>query len=260
MMLLRDRPLVLLIVVTIVLRLVVELGYRVEKRRGTRDDKRHEQNVSTRDQLGLLLSLLLGFTLAMSLSRYDLRKQLVVNEANAIGTSMLRVELLPEQVRPRVRELFREYVKMRISVARAGLDERAIGRVRAQSKPIQEEIWRSTIVASEASPTPITGLFVQSVNETFDLEDARLAALENRIPLEVWAMLSLLSALAAYMLGTTVFEKSAWAMFVVPLMIAVVAALIADLDTPRAGFIHDDQRAMERLLDQNSPNAPSVAP
>jgi hypothetical protein len=216
--------------------------------------------VATRDQLGLLLSLLLGFTLAMSLSRYDLRKQLVVNEANAIGTAMLRVELLPAPLRPRVRELFRDYVTMRLSFARAGLDEDAIASVRARSKPIEEEIWRSTMAASEASPTPITGLFVQSVNETFDLEDARLAALENRIPPEVWTMLSLLSALAAYMLGTTIFEKSTWAMFVVPLMIAIVAALVADLDTPRAGLIHDDQRAMERLLDQNSPNAPSPAP
>jgi hypothetical protein len=260
MMLLRDRPLVLLIVAAIVLRLVVELGYRVERRRGARDEKRHEQNVATRDQLGLLLSLLLGFTLAMSLSRYDLRKQLVVNEANAIGTAMLRVELLPDQVRPRLRELFREYVKMRISFAQAGLDEREIGRVRAQSKPMQEEIWRLTVTASEASPTPITGTFVQSVNETFDLEAARLAALENRIPLELWAMLTLLSVFAAYMLGTTIFERSRWPMLVVPLMIAVVTALIADLDTPRAGFIHDDQRAMERLLDQNSPNAPSPAP
>ncbi|HLH04820.1 MAG TPA: hypothetical protein VKX25_18785 [Bryobacteraceae bacterium] len=80
--------------------------------------KRHEQVTASRDALGILLSLLLGFTLAIALPRYNLRRQLAVDEANAIGTNQLRAELLADPARGRIRNLLAEYVEARVASPR----------------------------------------------------------------------------------------------------------------------------------------------
>jgi hypothetical protein len=184
----------------------------------------------------------------MAVTRYDLRRQLVVDEANAIGTTNLRVDLLPEPARTRLRPVLREYVESRLAFSHAGLEARALEDARKRSKRLQVELWESTVAAAEESPTPITARFVETVNHTIDLDESRLEALENRIPVGLWAMLWLLSLLAAYMTGATVEERSALSMLLPPLMIAVVMALIADLDTPGAGVIQEHPHSIERLL------------
>ena len=97
--LLFDEPFLLLIAAVPAFYGLVEIGYRLGQRGRRVGEKYHEQFAATRDQAGVLLSLLLGFTLAMALSRYDVRKQEIVEEANAIGTMQLRGELVPEPAR-----------------------------------------------------------------------------------------------------------------------------------------------------------------
>ena len=69
-----------------------------------------------------LLALLLGFTFAMSVNRYDLRKQLQVDEANAIGTTWLRAGALLEPARSLEQQLLKEYVLVRLEFFSAGTD------------------------------------------------------------------------------------------------------------------------------------------
>ena len=243
---LRDYPLLLLLIMVPLLAGMVELGFRVAQRGRRTEELYHQQFAATRDQAGVLLSLMLGFTLAMALSRYDLRKQLIVEEADAVSTTKLRADLLPEPARSQAMPLFREYVEARIEFSNAGLDKQAIDRARAKSAKLQEQLWTLAVAAAEQRPTPITALFVQSLNETIDADDRRLAALENRIPRPVWAMLGML-ALTSLLVGLSLHKRSLSAMLIPPLMFAVVSLLIADLDTPGRGFVHTGSDALEQL-------------
>ena len=92
-----NEPSALFFVVFAILLVVAHIGYRVAQLRSAEaSEERHTQIVSARDGTGLLLSLLMGFTLAMALPNYELRKRLVIDEANAIATTNLRAQILPE--------------------------------------------------------------------------------------------------------------------------------------------------------------------
>lgn len=241
---LNSRPVALFVVSLTLLFVTIELGYRLQRLGNVNDEKRHEQLKSTRDQITWLLSLLLGFTLAMAMTRFDRRVQLIVDEANAIGTTFLRADLLPEPARTKARSLLVDYVSARVEFSKEGLEARG---ALARTKDLQSELWRLAASAAQQSPTPVTALFVNSLNETIDLHATRIAALENRIPRPVWVMLGLLALLTALMFGLSQRERLPTSMLVPPLMLAVVLSLIADLDTPRTGLIRVDMKSIERL-------------
>jgi hypothetical protein len=257
-MILVDYPLALFVISFIVLWIILEIGFRFARRAGEHiDPERHEQIVGTRNDVAVLLSLLLGFTLAMVLSRYDLRKQLVVEEANAIETTGLRARMLPESARDASQELLREYTDARIAFSEAGLNTQNLEAAIKRSKRIQNDLWQQAIVAARQNPTAITGLFISSLNETIDLDTKRWAALKNRIPAAIWLMLALLSVLTCLMVGYSYRRRFVPSMLVPPLMIAIVVTLIADLDTPGSGLIRIGHESIERLkADQQtvSPN------
>jgi hypothetical protein len=245
---LRDHPLLLLVVLVPLLYVLVEIGFRLGQRGRRVEEKYHEQFSATRDQAAVLLSLLLGFTLAMAVSRYDLRTQDTVAESDAIDATMLRAELLPEPARSRVRPLLHEYVDARLEFTRAGLNRTALDRALATTDQLRKQLWVQAVRASEQQPTPITALFVQSLNETFDAGDESLAALENRVPRPIWWMLGMLVAVTALLVGLSLQKRSWWAMLLPPLMFAVVTLIVADLDAPGRGLIHTQMQSLERLL------------
>jgi Protein of unknown function (DUF4239) len=253
-----DYPLWLFGFLLIVLTGVVEVGFRLTLRAAPEvDPERHEQIVGTRNDIAILLSLLLGFTLAMVLSRFDLRKQLVVDEANAIGTTSLRGAMLPEPSRSKVQELLRQYTEARLEFSKSEMNSGTFQMALKRSRQTQIDLWQQSMGVAQQSPTPITALFVQSLNETIDLDAKRLAALENRVPSAIWATLLLLSLLTCLMVGYSQRQRFLPAMLVPPLMIAIVMSLVADLDTPGSGLIRVGQRSIERLhseLDAGSPS------
>jgi hypothetical protein len=243
-----DHPLWLSALLFFLLMIAVEAGFRLAVATGANtDEERREQIAASRDALGILLSLLLGFTLAMSLPRFDLRRQLVMEEANAIGTTALRGEMLPEPPRAEVRRLLRLYVEARLAYSRAGLRDEEILAATDRSQELQSALWARSSEAAKQSPTPVTALFVASLNDTIDLSEKRLTALENRIPPTIWLMLLLISLLTCLTFGYGQRRRFWLVAIVSPLMIAIVMGLIADLDSPRSGFLRVDLRSMERL-------------
>jgi hypothetical protein len=141
-----------------------------------------EQLASARDGIGLLLSLLLGFTLAMAPSRFDQRKQLVVDEANAIGTTIVRAQMLPEPARDKMLALLREYVDARIRFAGVGLYGEEFAQAMARGKELQNQMWKVAVDVAKTTPNGITSLFVEALNNSVDLSEKRLSMLENRVP------------------------------------------------------------------------------
>jgi hypothetical protein len=243
-----DLPLALFGVLFTALLVVVEIGYRAAQQTYAHAKEHlHEEIVDARDGISVLLSLLLAFTLAMALTRYDARKQLIVDEANAIETSMLRTQMLTEPSRSKMQALLQKYVGARTSFSEAGLDEERLKASFSQATELLGEMWQQSLAVAQENPTPITAIFVQSLNEMIDLSERRLAALENRIPGVFWAVLILMSAMNCLLVGYSLRRRALLVVVLWPLMISSVLALNADLDSPRSGLIQIDQQSIERV-------------
>ena len=255
-----DHPLLLSIALFLLLTATVEAGFRLALLTHVHDDQdRHEQIAISRDSLGILLSLLLGFTLAMALPHYDLRKQLVMDEANAIGTTGLRATLLPEPQKIRVRGLLRQYVEARESFSQADLDHKEFASALDRTKLLQSALWDQANTAAEQNPTPMTSLFINSLNDTIDLSEKRQAAFERRIPPSIWLLLVLISMLTCLTFGYGQRRRFWMVAVISPLMVAIVMGLIADLDSPRSGFLREDLRPLNRLSQDLKFESPGTA-
>jgi hypothetical protein len=247
-MYLLDHPAVLFVVTCIVLLSMHEIGFRLRMRAKDRDEKEWEKQVhETRNQIALLLSLLLGFAMSMALSRFDERKKLVVDEANAIGTAYLRATMQAEPIRSGAPVLLREYVDARIVIFGRGDDEHIRQSAAERSKQIQDELWSGVTAAAQQAQTPIVAIYAQALNDMIDLDSERVAAVLNRIPTDIWMLLALLSVMTSLVVGYGQRQRSALATFVPVLMVAIAVSLIADLDSPASGFIQVNQQSLQSL-------------
>jgi hypothetical protein len=146
-----------------------------------------------------LFAFMLAFAFGAAMDRYESRRHLVIQDANAIGTAYLRAEILPEPEAEETRRLLREYVALRATVNERGRDvEDLMSRVDA----LQAALWEQAKNAAIKSPTPITALFVASVNQLIDIHGERIGvALVNRIPSVIWASLIALGLLSMLLTG-----------------------------------------------------------
>jgi hypothetical protein len=197
-----------------------------------------------------LLALLLGFTFAMSMSRYDKRKQMVLEEANAIGTTYLRTQLLPQPPRQEISNLLRQYVDVRLEFYAAGVDEEKLHQAMTGAQKLHKQIWSYTTALGEKDPRAVTtGLFLLSLNEMIDLHAKRLTAMENHVPESALILLYLLSTVAVMIVGYASGVAGLRNFFVtmmLPLLIAVVINVIVDIERPRRGLIKVGQ---DRLIE-----------
>lgn len=187
-----------------------------------------------------LLGLLLGFTFAMAVQRFDARRNLLLQEANAIETTYLRASFLPEQNKKKVENLLRHYVDARIDFHLAGTDAAKIAKAEKTTTAIQRELWAEAVAAGREAPTVLTPTFIAALNETIDLDAARMYAFHSHVPGSVWALLLVVAGVGCYATGYGAGisgSRSAFSGVMFPLLIAVVITLVADLDRPRHGLI-----------------------
>ena len=245
----------LFVAILIVVLLAVELGYRLGKFRRSRHELEKEAPVGTMVGATLgLLAFILAFTFGLAAARFDTRRQVLLDEANAIGTTYLRAGMLPERGE-QIRGLLREYVGVRLDAVRSGNVAEGI----RQSENIQHQLWTQTESVGQKNPNSIlVGLFVQSLNETIDLHAKRVqAGLRSRIPGAIWlglfAVAGLSLATMGYHAGLSGTRRSL-AILAVAVTFSVVIELIADLDRPQEGVLRMSQQV---LIDvQRSMNPP----
>ena len=161
---------------------------------GMNANRKVEDDISTLEAAMLgLLALIIGFTFAMALSRFDTRRDAVLLEANAIGTTALRARLLPEPHRKEVLKLLRDYVRVRLDITQRTPSLADLETAIKQSNDIQEALWREAMAISAIDQNMVpTGLFIQTLNEMIDDQAKRLAALRSRIPnIFYWHFLAL---------------------------------------------------------------------
>jgi len=241
-------PLWTILPITIGLSLVsVELGYRFARSRQRHQSQEKEKEAPVGGMVGAtlaLLALMLAFTFGLAGSRFEDRRQVVLSEANAIGTAYLRAAMLPEPMRTETRQLFREYVDVRLESVQPGKLMDAI----AKSEELQNRLWSQALSATEKDPSPISAIYVQSLNEVIDLHATRMmAALRSRVPAPIWIVLFLLSFLSMAMMGyheALTNSRRSIAVLALILGFTSVLFLIVDLDRPRKGMLQVSQQAM----------------
>ncbi len=199
-----------------------------------------------------LLALIIGFTFSMSINRYEMRKDLVVKEANAIDTTRLRSLLLEEDSGKIIRQLLINYVDARLAFFEAGDQQDKIEQAELRTLQIQKKLWDESIKVTKHDRGPIAALFISSLNETIDLRSERYNALQNRVPEFVYFVILFIAFIGLLNVGMSLaYSRSLhrWSPVVLALLLSSVICLIRDLDSPRTGLIKVSQRALLLLKD-----------
>ena len=228
------------------LTLVVEFGFRL-RRASPGADTGQSAIESARDRLGVLLSLLLGFSLPMSLPHYEQRLQLVTDEANAISTVAQRAQMFPPSFRDRIFQLLPEYVNARLDFAKSDVDGPSMEAAVRHAQRLQNEMWQQTVAILPQNLSVLTPTLVQAVGALGDLIEQRQAAAERRIPTAIWMAFILISLLTCFVVGFSMKSRVLLGMLVLPLTIAIVFSLASELDNPRAGLVRESQQSLLRL-------------
>jgi hypothetical protein len=226
--------------------LFMEIGRRVAVGRMREDTGAAGEGVGTvAGAVFALLGLLIAFTFSGASSRFDTRRQLIVEETNDIGTAYLRLDLLPADLQPALRESFRRYLDARIEVYRKLPDIAAAKKSLAKADELQRQIWRQAVVASRAEGAPPAApiLLLPALNAMIDITTTRTMATQMHPPTIVFAMLFGL-ALAASLLagyGMTGSKVRRWFhMLGFALVMAFAVYVILDIEYPRLGLIQVD--------------------
>ncbi|MGB8837378.1 MAG: hypothetical protein WA306_05095 [Candidatus Acidiferrales bacterium] len=243
------NEIVIYIVFFALMLVATDVGFRSGRRSETRTpDETKSQISAVEDAILGILALLLGFTMFMAVSRFDARKQLVLDEANAIGTSLRRTELLPAIDGSEIASLLRQYIDVRVQYGTSGNDLARLDSLRLQTVRLQNEFWARAIASGQKNPDPVrVGLLLQSLNQVMDLESARKMAFENPVPESVIYVNCIVGLLAIMLVGYTFGlhgRRQIFSTFVLTLAITLVLGLIIDLDRPRSGFIRVSQQPM----------------
>lgn len=211
-----------------------------------------------------LLALLMGFTFAMGISRFDDRKRLVIEEANAIGTAFIRAQILPEPERSQAQRLLRMYVNERVQSSTALLNDPNQRKLEAEAEELFERVWQIAMSAVERDVHPdATTSFIESLNEMNDLRAGRNAMLANHIPESALYLLVIVAALSiafvGYGFGVSRLRgrPTLTTLCVVTTLVIIV---ILDVDRPRRGLIRISQESLievqQRMSGAGTPHAP----
>lgn len=241
---------------------VVEVGYRYGYwwQERTQDEKEGPTGMIVGSLLALM-AFLLAVAMGMASDRFETRRGLVLAEANSIGTTYLRAGYLPEPASNEIRDLLREYVPLRIAT-----DDLADVRVRiARSVEIQEKLWSVAEELARATPeSDVLALFIDSLNETIDLNETRVTAgIYARVPETIIVLLFCGSMLTLGMVGYNaglIQRRSPLTTIVLIALLGAVVTLVVDLDRPRDGFLKVSQQPLIDLQEQVGALPPANPP
>ena len=241
----------LFFVVLVIFLAIIELSYRLGRKLRKPADIAAKTHISALQTALLgLLALLLGFTFAMSVTRFETRKNLVLEEANAIGNAYWRSQLIPAERRPMVAGMLHEYTSASLDYHLADQDSPRFNAANATARRIERQIRAAVAARAESPPSISTIMFVQAVNEMAQINEKRRVALENHVPEPVYYLLFIVAAgaMAYIAYGTGLHGRRrpiSTGMFAA--LIALVLTFILDIDQPGSGLIRVGQESMERM-------------
>ena len=226
--------------------ILLEVGRRIGGRRLAIDPEGARAGTgAVEGAVFALVGLLIAFTFSGAASRFDVRRDLIVQETNAIGTAWLRLDLLPLSVQPAIRDNFRQYVDARLEVYRKLPDVEASQAELAKATALQGQIWTQAVAAGrmDGAPPPATMLLLPALNEMIDITTTRTMATQMHPPIVIYGMLVGLALASALMAGYGMAggQTRNWLHILgFATVIAVAVYVIIDLEFPRLGLIRVD--------------------
>jgi len=230
------------------------MGHRASK--GDEKDDAGPEAYIVSGVLGLL-ALLVGFTFSLPVDRYDTRRGLVLEEANAIGTAYLRAQLLDAPHRARVSAILMSYTDNRVVLAQAARGE-GQALVRENDRLIAD-LWAEVVaVAPQIRTAELAGPFIESVNAVIDLDTARKVARDAHVPPSVFLLLFVYQIASAGVLGYVLTGRRSIVLTAMLFCLFTFALLlIIDIDRPTGGGVTESQRAMIMLRETLASQPPS---
>ena len=237
-------PWVVFVGTIVLVMITIEVGYRVGARvhKYSKEEKESPSSVVSQSVLSLT-AFMLAFTFGIVANRFEVRKQLVREEANAIGTAWLRADFLPDRDRHESRKIMKDYVGSRLAVFKLRFTETQIpAHFLSEAKQHHDRIWEIAVAnANKDASSQFVALYVDSVNEVIDIHALRVAqGPGTRIPTAIWLVLLVLILLgmtaSGYQAGIAGSKKPK-SRPILAVAFALVIALVADLDRPGGGVI-----------------------
>jgi hypothetical protein len=189
-----------------------------------------------------MLGLLLAFTFGMSNSRFDKRRDIIIEEANDIGTAVLRADLYPDSIRNLLKDNFSKYVEARISFYHAGMNINNVVTYYTKADSISKVLWN--IASSDALANNVvvrSGQMIPALNAMIDITTTRRASGESTIPDSIMYFLFFLCLCTSFLVGYDNKGKTDWIVVLgFSIILSIIILLIVDLDRPRSGFINMD--------------------
>jgi hypothetical protein len=250
--LLQSTPtLTIAVIIFILIIIFYLLGYYLRRRANIKNPEKSKADLGALNGTLLgLLALLLAFTFGMSNSRFDTRRQLIVEEANDIGTVILRTDMYPDSVRQLLRVNLKEYVEARIAFSQAGMNNEKLVEYYLKADSIGKEVWSVTAsYAKVDNITTKTSELVPALNAMIDITTTRRAAGESTIPDSIMYFLFILCFCSAFLLGYDSKGKIDWIVLMgLAIMLSSTVFTIIDLDRPRSGLINMD-RPTQKIIE-----------
>jgi hypothetical protein len=218
----------------------VAAGYLIGRALREHSETLREPVGTVQGALLALVGLILAFGLTLAIGRYDSRRTAVVDDANAIGTTFLRAQMLPEPVRSRSLALIVRYTDASIALSKAVPTTPAFARVVARENVLIRQLWHLAGEDMAADPTGnASRLYVETLNEMINMQTVRVAALNNRIPAAVLGLEVLGTAFAFGLLAlfTAMLGRGATAVGLAAALVTVLLLVTFDLDRPTRGLI-----------------------
>jgi hypothetical protein len=231
---------------------LLEAGHRLGVRQGLKEsDGERGSRGAIESAVFALFGLLMAFTFSGAASRFNEKRMLIAEEANAIETAYLRLRLAPQEAQPALRELFRQYLDSRLETYRKLPNMEAAELEMVKSHKIREEIWGDAVAATRLpSSHPAAGLLlIPAVNNMIDIATTRTMALQVHPPIVIYTLLFGLglvcSLLAGYRMASR--EHRGWLhIFGFTFATVIVVYVILDIEYPRTGLFRLE--AADQLL------------
>jgi hypothetical protein len=196
--------------------------------------------------------LIIGFSFSMAVSRYDQRKNLEEEEANAIGTEYVRADFLPATDAARVRDLLARYTNQRIRFYQER-DLDRLSQINTETTNLQNALWSAVSGPAKAQPTPLAARVASGMNDVLNSQGYTQAAWWNRVPTGAWLLMGLVAITCNLLLGYSERRTAKTTLLIFPFVLTIAYFLIADIDSPRRGVIYVEPLNLIALLPSLKP-------
>jgi hypothetical protein len=207
-----------------------------------------------------LLGLLLAFTYSFVASRWDARKQAVIDEADALGTAYLRTQFRSGPAADQLRALLREYTRSRIVTDEIARTHRQLQAALAHSQQVRNQLWPAAVqLRGDSPPTVLDALLFASLNEVIDRHTQRWAAARDRLPVIILAMLTTVAVLSLGLVGFAnglTARRHSYFTIALAVVITAVMLVIIDLDRPGRGIVRVSQQPLIDVLESMEAGGP----